>query len=528
MGLLASLLVLASQARRLYFFGDDWAFLLKRTVSWHDLMAPHNEHWSALPVLVFRAMFRLFGIDHYLAYGLLPVLLHVAACVLLFALMRRNGIGGWSALVGTAPLVFLQGNLAENPLWDFQIGFLGSAVLGLVGLLLVHDPGRRSLVLSWAASVLGLMCSGMSLPMVGWLTGYALLRHGPRRACAVAIVPAVVYVAWFLAYGRGANAAGPSATGPAFLGFVSSGLANFWQQALPIASAGGPFLLLLACYAVLGPLTTDRRALAVSGVVAVIAMYALIGFSRAGYGVDFALASRYSYFAALFTLPAFAVVVEHAGRLMHERPGHRAVATAALLALTVAIGITQTLSYGASREKLTDGLEQRLAATERLIDDGGTFLSQSVSPTYNPDITLDGLRRDDVRSALPASAVTRREVMEASVVVQTAASPSRFDLPTADVTLRRVVGDPPSAGCADLVAEDDAWFLIPASREGGQIAVVTSASGLSAALVAAEVRPAQTTLPTTPGVATWIASTARVAGLKVQVPAGPFQLCTSV
>ena len=73
-----------TQARQLYFFGDDWAFLLSRHPAWPELMEPHNEHWSTLPMISFRIMFHVFGIDHYLAYAVLAILLHAACCVLLY------------------------------------------------------------------------------------------------------------------------------------------------------------------------------------------------------------------------------------------------------------------------------------------------------------------------------------------------------------------------------------------------------------------------------------------------------------
>ena len=43
-------------ARRLWFVGDDWDFLLARGASFHDLMRPHNEHWSAVPLVVLHTI----------------------------------------------------------------------------------------------------------------------------------------------------------------------------------------------------------------------------------------------------------------------------------------------------------------------------------------------------------------------------------------------------------------------------------------------------------------------------------------
>ena len=51
------------------FSGDDWDFLFFRgTVAGSDrgLFTPHNEHWSTIPILMYRAIFAMVGPRHYL------------------------------------------------------------------------------------------------------------------------------------------------------------------------------------------------------------------------------------------------------------------------------------------------------------------------------------------------------------------------------------------------------------------------------------------------------------------------------
>jgi len=60
------------QARRLWFFGDDWEFMLHRGLTGHPdygLFYPHNEHWSTLPILVFRSLYAVFGARRYMPYA---------------------------------------------------------------------------------------------------------------------------------------------------------------------------------------------------------------------------------------------------------------------------------------------------------------------------------------------------------------------------------------------------------------------------------------------------------------------------
>ena len=40
-----------------------------------DLLRPHNEHWSTLPILVYRVLWQLFGLRTYVPYQLVALLL---------------------------------------------------------------------------------------------------------------------------------------------------------------------------------------------------------------------------------------------------------------------------------------------------------------------------------------------------------------------------------------------------------------------------------------------------------------------
>ncbi len=62
-----------------------------------DLLRPHNEHISVLPILVYRALWHLFGLHSYDPYQLCVIALHLTAAVLLRAVMRRSGVNPWIA-----------------------------------------------------------------------------------------------------------------------------------------------------------------------------------------------------------------------------------------------------------------------------------------------------------------------------------------------------------------------------------------------------------------------------------------------
>jgi hypothetical protein len=102
---------------KLWFGGDDWFILLDRRVSpgpgQLGLFEPHNEHWSTVPILVFRGMESVFGVREYWPYVVLLVVVHLAIVVLLWHVMVRSAIDPWLAL-GVTAIVAVPGVGFEN------------------------------------------------------------------------------------------------------------------------------------------------------------------------------------------------------------------------------------------------------------------------------------------------------------------------------------------------------------------------------------------------------------------------------
>src|SRR6187399_1831132 len=68
-----------------WFNNDDWDFLAHRTAgNLDDLLRPHNEHWVTLPILLYRALWNVFGLAHYKVFELPVLLMHLATAVLLW------------------------------------------------------------------------------------------------------------------------------------------------------------------------------------------------------------------------------------------------------------------------------------------------------------------------------------------------------------------------------------------------------------------------------------------------------------
>jgi hypothetical protein len=533
-----------NEARHLYFFGDDWAFLLKRDLSGDGLLEPHNEHWSTIPLLVYRTLFHVVGIDHYLLWAAMPVVLHLTVCGLLFALLRRHGIGPWVAVLATLLLAFGAGGIGENILWPFQIGFLGSATLGLTALLLADrlrpdqpgpdqpgpdrpGPGRWGLVLVWIATMLSLMCSGMAVPMAIWLGALVLLDRGLRAALLTVTPPMVVYLVWYVAYARDVPSTAPDPTVDLALEFTWTGIASLWQLVTRVPSTGGAVFLALLGLVLLGRVPARARGLALSGLLAVLATFLVLAVSRSGFGPAVATQSRYAYFGLLMTLPAFAVAVSWMSERMAERPVERRLAWVVVVVLLATSGWAQLHTFRVGRELAQPGLRQRVIGAAELVRDDARFLQSAVEPTFSPDLTVDTLAHADVLDSIPDNATTPQGRLDAAVTLQSTAGPLSPGLTDPAQVLRSGLapGRAEQQGCRRFLADGGAYLELPPSATGSQLLLVTRDAVLRVQMIGrlgeSYIRP----YGVVPGTPTYVATSSAEATLRVYVDSAKIEIC---
>ena len=182
-----------------WFLGDEWGFLSDRSVNFHDLMRPYNQHWSTLPLLIYRGVYALVGLHEYWPYQLVVIVLHLTAAVLLRVVMRRAGVNPWIATIAAGVFV-LFGPAEDNILWAFQIGFTGALVLGLAQLILADHDGpidRRD----WLGLFVGLLClitSGQALALIAAAGLVCVLRRRWWAAAFHTVPLAVIYLTWYV------------------------------------------------------------------------------------------------------------------------------------------------------------------------------------------------------------------------------------------------------------------------------------------------------------------------------------------
>jgi hypothetical protein len=325
--------------RRIAFFQDEWNFVLERPGwSLFTLLRPHNEHWSTIPVVAYKALLAVFGLRTHLPYMALLETLHVAAALTLFSLVRRRS-GDVLALCAFVAFLF-DARGAGNLVWAFQFGWIASTLFGLGALLaLEHDRIRvRNGILCGVMLLASLASSGVGLFFMVMVTFELLLDRSARPMAWCLILPSAAYAAWFLFFGLGYGDYGASLThypealgnAPGFLvygllnGFFGTfGLAPW--QALVLAPLPVGFVVIVRrqrarkaqesighapVWRSGGFANLDPQVLAAG--IALLSMYALLTLERASFGMEFAAQGRYTYSAIVFVLVGMTALLRNA------------------------------------------------------------------------------------------------------------------------------------------------------------------------------------------------------------------------
>ena len=343
-----------------------------------DIFRAHDVHPVALPVVVFRLMFNVFGL-WYTPYLMLVVTMHLGVAIMVRVVIRRAGVGPWIATAAAGSLV-LFGPGEENILWSFQITLLSSILLGLTQLVLAdHDgPLTRRDALGVIAGVGAVMSSGIGPLMVVAVGLAALARRGWRIALVHAAPPALAYVAW-TAVGDPARQAFGRPAPSVVWDWIREG------QVATVRAVGGTTVvtLVLTALLVIGlwqlarSSTIDDLRRRASVPVALLAcgpvLFALTAQLRWVFGLEAAHSSRYVYIGAVLLLPALAL----AGDAIARRWRSAMVPIVVLLLVSVPGNISD---FGSSvfDARYFDTQRQTLLGLAR------TDLAERVPPTVRP------------------------------------------------------------------------------------------------------------------------------------------------
>jgi hypothetical protein len=331
----ASATLLVVLGSRLSFFNDDWHFVLQRTGFDADtIFESYNGHLSAVPVLAYKSLIGLFGLDSQVPFRLAisAVVIGIAVAVFIFV---RERAGNVLALEAAALLLFL-GPAWEDLLFFSSVNLMLTLLAGVCVLILLgRDTPRRNLA-ACLILIAAVLTSNLALPFIAAATVAVLLRGRPGQLWIPA-AGAVVFAIWWIAYGHDANTAVTwikIARSPGYaLDALGSGLAS--ATGLSSHSLGTDFydwarpLLALAVVGVAFWLYRGGRPRPYLAVVAVAALtFWLLAAFNFTPGRE-AAASRYQLISVTF------VILIAAEMLRPIRLGPRALALSVVLTAVV-------------------------------------------------------------------------------------------------------------------------------------------------------------------------------------------------
>ena len=339
--MLASFLTLMWLGRGLTFFADEWAVMAERPISIDSVLQPFNEHWLGVTTVVYRLLLQTVGLGTYMPYLALLALLHLIVVAEVYVLARRAA-GPWVGVFAAVVVAFF-GSGFENLFWAMQIGFVGATALGLGALLLFEGrPGPGRVAAATGLQTVAMMTSGFGIFTLV-LVGLDLLFDPRRRRLILALfIPAGIYLAWYVVFGRsGVATARDPFTVTAALSvpyFVLDGVGTAVGSVLGIGPILGRIAAIALAVGIVWRLirrdSVPGRTLAAFD--AIVFEYALLGLLRAQLFDSAAEYSRYAYLSGIFALIGLASLIGPA-RLPESGPRRLAAVTGLVAVVTLSL-----------------------------------------------------------------------------------------------------------------------------------------------------------------------------------------------
>ncbi len=312
--------VLLSYGSHLWFFADEWGFLVGKD-SARSWVAPQNQHWSTAPIIGYQALFAAFGITTYTPYLFVVICMHLGLATLIRTVMRRADVRPWVATACAATFV-LFGPGEQNILSPVQISMVGTMLCGFAHLILSDHDGRvrRRDFAALAFGALSLTTSAIAPVLVVTVGACALLRRRWLAAAFHTVPLGLIYGVWYLAFRADMGSAAFGRPQPAVIfAWIRSGVTGVFEalgRGPVLGAMLGLVMVIGLVFAWRGPSTGKHHLAAPTALlVGPIVLMGLLPFSaRVFFGPEIARSSRYLSMAAAMTLPALAVAIDAIGR----------------------------------------------------------------------------------------------------------------------------------------------------------------------------------------------------------------------
>jgi hypothetical protein len=189
---------------RLTFWRDEWAFLLhRRPWSVSTVLHPFVEQLLAIPVLIYKTLLGIFGMESALPFQVVSVLLFLASVGMLFIYVRRR-VGEWLALAAILPILFL-GPSWDDLLFPFQMALFGCIACGIAALLMLERHDRTGDLAAMVLLLTALFFFDLGIPFVAAATVELAFGKDRWRRAYVVAVPTAFWLIWYAGWGHNAD-----------------------------------------------------------------------------------------------------------------------------------------------------------------------------------------------------------------------------------------------------------------------------------------------------------------------------------
>jgi hypothetical protein len=495
--LVAGLVFLLHLDSKLWFFGDDWDFLLDRGLH-HPALSiwqPHNEHWSTLPILLWRLLFSTVGLS-YGPYLWAALACHVILAHLIWRVCLRGGVHPWIATLMVGVFVVL-GAGAENLTWAFQIGFIGSVMFGFAALEAIEGATLIRDGVASAFLLAGLMCSTIGDTCVVVVGIVLLHRSGWRRTVRVLVVPVVAYAIWYLLVGHHAVSQDHITLNTVYKvpTYVWTGLSSALGQTFGLAAVGPALLVgVLAWVLYRGGVTYQDHPAIIATAAGAAVFFTVAGLGRSGLGATEADASRYVYVTMAFMLPLLATMLSAAAARWSG-----ALLLAGVVVVAVGLGnIGQLQTFAEQRTTLVQSEKTNVLTTGTLLAEG--VHSLSLAPVqYDPNLTATALSHHFKSGQLHRIAVSTQERLNVEATLEVALAAQRvagapFELLANSASTSRMVG----FGCVTLSPTGPGSQVALRAAHGGSALEILTIPNAVLPLYLHSVTSGTTSTPVTP------------------------------
>ena len=386
--------------RNTWFLGDDFAILTDRYFASLDgnwsqaLLLPHNDHLIALPVLVFIALGHLVGLNNHLVYMLPAIFMHIAILLAVAIILKKRCTSTLTALSAVCCIAFLSAGY-EVLMMATNMAHVAPIFLGLYQLILVDHDGdisKRDIVATMLG-VIAVLCAGTSIPLIIMIALFLVLKRQFKRASLIALPPASLWLIWFFKYGTLNHGVKGDTQYTTFnkteqiAQYVIKGIQGS-LEAISHISGSSTFLIIL-CFLGLYKKSIKSQAILMPFCMAVgsVLFYFITGFSRVTFGEP--VSGRYLYLGAIFIIPLVFIGIES----LLEGVAVRQFFTITATVWISAMGIIGFLAATESSPYTYQARREAIESVRDLVASGATDLTGAPSPVFDPNLTVDWIKR---------------------------------------------------------------------------------------------------------------------------------------